>query len=115
MTETIGYIVGTTIAGLLIRVVIIVIATEFIRTGIKNKKRKEEFSLELKSERTRIFLGYLTLGMVIYMWLNGVEDSHRRLLWIGVFSVEIMVALEHFKEMILRHTVYQVSKPKKGK
>ena len=97
MSEYIYFIVGNTILGVLVRVIIVLMLLATIKSLVKNKNKKKSVSLEIKDKSTKLFIGYIGVITFIYFFIldliNGFDENFNSFIWLGMFFIEIYLAL----------------------
>ena len=97
MSEYIYFVIGNTILGMLVRVIIVLMLLGTIKSLVKDKKKKKTVSLEIKDKSTKVFIGYVGIGSFIYFFIldliYGFDENFNSLIWLGMFFIEIYLAL----------------------
>ena len=97
MSEYIYFVVGNTVLGILVRVIIVLMMLATIRSLVKDKKKKKSVSLEIKDKGTKVFIGYVGIGSFIYFFIldlvYGFDENFNSFIWLGMFFIEIYLAL----------------------
>jgi len=97
MSEYIYFVVGNTVLGMLVRVIIVLMMLATIRSLVKDKKKKKSVSLEIKDKSTKVFIGYVGIGSFIYFFIldltYGFDENFNSFIWLGMFFIEIYLAL----------------------
>jgi amino acid transporter len=97
MSEYIYLVIGNTVLGMLVRVIIVVMMLATIRSLVKDKKKKKSVSLEIKDKNTKVFIGYVGVGSFIYFFIldliYGFDENFNSFIWLGMFFIEIYLAL----------------------
>jgi len=91
-------ILGNVVLGVLGRIMVVSILTSAIKFNIKDKKKKSKVSLEIKNERSRVFIGYLGMASTVYFAVSdfnyGFDENFNSLIWLGMFAPEITLSLK---------------------
>jgi len=87
------------ILGVLLRVIIISTMVMIVRSCIFDKKKKAKVTLDIKSESTKLFIGYIAIISFLYFAVIdltlGFKEDFNSLIWLGLFIVEAAIAVPH--------------------
>jgi len=75
-----------------------------VRSGVKDKKKRNKIKLEIKDQNTKVFIGFVGVASFLYMGIidiyRGYLDDLNSFVWLGMFIPEIMIMASKFLKKI---------------